>query len=176
MDYVYTFNLSLTTNCYTGEDGDVFTPSHRNGANTWQVRKRWPKDCKSILGHEFVLSIGETDKEKAAAKLPLIAAEFRDKVKEARSRASAMPRGELAQTEAQGFAAGFFNSQFQAFTVKRRLEKINHMQLLRDDCGRLATVQEKLGRNDYGPVLAAGCTLMRQAGAVLDGEDQISHA
>ena len=151
----------------------MFTLSRRKGADTWQVRKRWPKDCKSILGHEFVRSTGETDKEKAADKLPLIAAEFRAKVNEARSRASTAPRRELSQTEAHRLAADFFNSQLPAFTVTKRLTKMDHMQLLREARGRLAAVQEMLGRNDYGPVLAIGRTLMRQAGVILDGEDQI---
>ncbi|WP_374526044.1 hypothetical protein [Sphingopyxis sp.] len=149
----------------------MFSLSRRKGSVAWQVRKRWPNDCASILGREFVRSTGETDREKAADKLPLIAAEYRAKVNEARSHASEAPGRELTEAEAHRLAAEFFNSQLPAFTVTRRMEKLDHNQLLRDARGRLATAQDMLGRNDYGPVLAVGRTLMRQAGISADSDD-----
>ena len=149
----------------------MFSLSRRKGSVAWQVRKRWPQDCASILGREFVRTTGETDRERAADKLPLIAAEYRAKVNEARSLASNDPARTLTEAEAHRLAAEFFNSQLPAFTVTQRMEKLDHMQLLRDARARLATVQDMLGRNDYGPVLAVGRTLMRQSGISADGDD-----
>ena len=149
----------------------MFSLSRRKGSVAWQVRKRWPQDCASILGREFVRTTGETDRERAADKLPMIAAEYRAKVNEARSLASNDPARTLTETEAHRLAAEFFNSQLPAFTVTQRMEKLDHMQLLRAARARLATVQDMLGRNDYGPVLAVGRTLMRQSGISADGDD-----
>jgi integrase len=150
----------------------MFTLSRRKGSDTWQVRKRWPKDCTAILGTEFIRSTGETDKEKAADKLPLIAAEYRSKVSEARSRAIASPGRILTEVEAHRLAAEFFNSQLPAFTVTNRMERLDHSQLLKSARSRLAAAQEMLGRNDYSPVLAAGRTLLRQAGITEDTQSQ----
>lgn len=150
----------------------MFTLSRRKGSAAWQVRKRWPKDCAAILGGEFIRSTGETDREKAADKLPLIAAEYRSKVSEARSRAIASPGRILTEVEAHRLAAEFFNSQLPAFTVTNRMEKLDHAQLMRTARARLAAVQEMLGRNDYSPVLAAGRTLLRQAGITDETQGQ----
>ncbi|RIV89588.1 site-specific integrase [Aurantiacibacter xanthus] len=134
----------------------------------WQVRKRWPLDCAPILRGEFIRSTGETDKEKAADKLPLIAAEYRAKVNEAREAAKANPERVLTEAEAHRMAAEFFNTQLPSFLPQRRLEAIDHRQLLRSTKERLEAVQAMLGRGDFGPVLAASRTLLRQAGVSVD--------
>ncbi|QIQ87079.1 site-specific integrase [Erythrobacter sp.] len=134
----------------------------------WQVRKRWPLDCAPILRGEFIRSTGETDKEKAADKLPLIAGEYRAKVNEAREAAKAIPERSLTEAEAHRMAAEFFNTQLPSFLPQRRLEATDHRQLLRTTKDRLEAAQAMLGRGDVGPVLAASRTLMQQAGLSTD--------
>lgn len=150
----------------------MFTLSRRRGSAAWQVRKRWPQDCSAILGREFIRSTGETDKEKAADKLPMIAAEYRAKVCEARAQISTEPNRQLTEVEAQRLAAGFFNSQLPTFTVTKRMEKLEHAQLLAEARARLASLQDMLGRNDCGPVLSVARTLLRRSGISADDQTQ----
>lgn len=54
---------------------NMFPLSKRRGSDMYQIRKRCPSDVATLLKGEFTRTTGETDRRKAAAMIPLIAAE-----------------------------------------------------------------------------------------------------
>ncbi|MBO9714994.1 tyrosine-type recombinase/integrase [Sphingomonas sp.] len=149
---------------------EVFKLSRRKGSAKWQVRKRWPSDVAAILKGEFNASTGEEDRKQAQERLPLIAAEYERRVREARDGVSAAPRSELSEAEAHRMAAEFYRNTLPAFVVRRQVEMLEHRELLSTTRERLATARASLGRNDYTPVYPLARTMARQAGIELADE------
>lgn len=149
---------------------EVFKLSQRRGSAKWQVRKRWPSDVATILKGEFNASTGEEDRKRAQERLPLIAAEYERRVREARDRLATEPRAELTEAEAHRMAAEFFQSTLPRYVVRRALDPAGHQQLLTDTRQRLATVKAQLGRNDYWPVHKMTQTMLERAGLSLPEE------
>lgn len=150
----------------------MFKLSRRKGASVWQVRKRWPLDCAPNLRGEFVRTTGETDRERAADMLPTIAAEFRAKVNEARAQVQKLPERALTETEARRMAADFYRSMLPSFTVRTRLEPVNHAEVLKIARDNLKASLGMLGANRYDPVFAAARTMMAKAGIAADEDSQ----
>lgn len=153
---------------------NVFKLSRRKASAKWQVRKRWPSDVAVILKGEFNASTGEEDRKLAQQRLPLIAAEYERRVAEARERVALVPRGELTEAEAHRMAADFYRQSLPAFVVRRPIDLLQQRDLLKDTRERLQTMKAMLGRNDFGPVLAAAKTLTRQAGLTLEDDSPSS--
>ena len=149
---------------------EVFKLSRRKGSAKWQVRKRWPSDVAATLKGEFNASTGEEDRKRAQERLPLIAAEYERRVREARDLLAATPRQELSQPEAHRMATEFYRSSLPAFVVKRQIEPLAQSDLLSGARERLAKAREMMGRNDHGPVLKLARTMTEQAGLAVPEE------
>lgn len=145
----------------------VFKLSRRAGSAKWQVRKRWPTDVSAILKGEFNASTGEEDRKLAQQRLPLIAAEYERRVAEARQKVTEEPRSDLSEAEAHRMAAEFYRNSLPAFVVRRPIDLLDQQALLHDTRKRLSVFKGMLGRNEFGPVLAAARTMTRKAGLAL---------
>ena len=149
---------------------EVFKLSRRSGSGKWQVRKRWPTDVAATLTGEFTASTGEEEKAKALDRLPLLAAEYQRRVGEARRDMAKAPKADLTEAEAHRMAAQFYQSQLPRFITRRTVDPLSHKELLAAAKDQLGSARDMLGRNDYWPVLAAGRTIVGQAGLSLPDE------
>lgn len=148
----------------------MFKLSRRKGSLKWQVRKRWPTDVASILKGEFNVSIGEEDKKRAQQRLPYISADYEKRVAEARATLAEQPPGELTDAEAHRMAADFYRRSLPQYVVRRKMDLLQHRQLLQDTHEALGTLKDMQARRDYGPVLMAARSMTKQAGLLLPDE------
>ena len=155
---------------------EVFKLSRRKGSAKWQVRKRWPSDVATILNGEFNASTGEEDRKAAQHRLPLISAEYERRVAAARARLAAAPRTEITEAEAHRMAADFYRESLPRFIVRRPLEAMDHVALLKGTGEQLAAARRMMGRGDHSAVRAAARTLAEQAGLSLpEGSPSLDH-
>lgn len=146
---------------------DMFKLSRRKGSAKWQVRKRWPSDVATVLSGEFNASTGEEDRKLAQQRLPMISAEYERRVAEARDKLAAQPRESLTEAEAHRMAAEFYRKSLPMYVVRRTIDPASQQQLITTTSARLTTLKTMLGRNEFGPVMAAARTMTKEAGLVL---------
>ncbi|WP_439533221.1 site-specific integrase [Polymorphobacter sp.] len=137
----------------------MFKLSRRAGSSNWQVRKRWPQDVASILPGEFTASTGEGDKRRAAERVPMIAAAYLARVKEARDRLADNTQRDLSAPEVQRLAAEFYAKALPSYMLRRPAE--DHAAVMRTTQERLADLKAMLGRHDFRPVLAIARTAVK---------------
>lgn len=144
----------LLHNGVTRDRKPVFKLSRRKGSSFWYVRKRWPSDVAAILKGEFVKSTGETDRKRAQARLPMIAADYVAKVEEARRRLADNRYRDLSQAEIERLAAKFYAENLPRYQLTRPLSPAEREQFLRNTEASLRTLAADLGANDPTPVAA----------------------
>ena len=76
-------------------------------------------DVAPILRGEFTRSTGEADRRKAQAMLPMIAAEYEARVREARDRLADNRFRDLSAAEIKRLAADFYRDALPAYRITR---------------------------------------------------------
>jgi len=136
-------------------------------SSKWQFRKRYPSDVARILSGEFVKSTGEEDKKAAQARIPMIAAEYEQRVAEARARLAEAPPATLGKSQILAMATQFYAEGLDAYTLKHAVGPDEHRQALQGLQERLEYAESAMRRLDFNVVRPAVKRRVKEAGLAL---------